>query len=158
MRYLLTALFTTAYLITFAEFTSASLKPDEKKDSAKTSNPFEIKIDTEKYLTDNRGLFILNNFSTLSPSTIVKLHLPSGKVLTGIVKTTEMINNEIFKVFGEITNEVNTGFGFVLTKDGIFAGAVVYRDTETNFVIKYNEDLKGYILIADKIQGKKIQL
>ena len=149
MKYFLTFSFLTVLLFNVI-FASAN-KLEEK-----SNTPSNLKIDQETYLTDVRGVFNLRIFVKLEPSNTVKIILPDGKVLVGIVKTTEMFNNEIFKVFGEITNETNTGFGFIVTKDGVLGGAVVYRDTQLNYVIKYLEDIKGYILIPDKLQAKSI--
>ena len=64
-----------------------------------------------------------------------------------MVTKTEEINKEIIKVFGDIQNKNNTGFGFVLSKDGIFAGAVVFRDTDEVHKLEYVEAAKGFMLI-----------
>ena len=133
-------------------FTFASINKLEEK----PNTPSNLKLDQEAYLTDTRGVFNLRIFGTLEPNSNIKIYFPDGKVLVGIVKTTEMFNNELFKVFGEITNETNTGFGFAVTKNGILGGAVVYRDTQVNYVIKYIDDLKGYILVPEKMQNKNI--
>jgi hypothetical protein len=150
MKYLVSLVGLVVLLLNFISFASINKLDD------KPNTPTNLKLDQEAYLTDVRGVFNLRIFGTLEPNSTVKIYFPDGKVLVGIVKTTEMFNNELFKVFGEITNETNTGFGFAVTKNGILGGAVVYRDTQVNYVVKYIEDLKGYILIPDKLQGKSI--
>ena len=116
--------------------------------------PFSsIKIDQETYITDTNGVLNPKMLLGLIPSNLVKIYLIDGTVLNGIVKETENFNNEMFKVFGEITNKKNTGFGFVLTKEGVFAGAVVFRDTDETHTVKYSEELKEFILV--KSLGKK---
>lgn len=110
--------------------------------------PFSsLKLDQETYISDTNGVLNPKILIGLVPSNLIKIYLTDGTVLNGLVKETEIFNNEIFKVFGEITNKKNTGFGFVLTKDGIFAGAVVYRDTEETYEVKYSDDLEAYILV-----------
>jgi hypothetical protein len=42
-----------------------------------------------------------------------------------------------------------------MTKDGIFAGAVVFRDTDTVYTLNYSEEAKGYIFIKTP-QKKKL--
>jgi hypothetical protein len=116
--------------------------------------PFSsIKIDQETYITDTNGVLNPKMLLGLIPSNLVKIYLIDGTVLNGIVKETENFNNEMFKVFGEITNKKNAGFGFVLTKEGVFAGAVVFRDTDETHTVKYSEELKEFILV--KSLGKK---
>jgi len=117
--------------------------------------PFSsLKLDQETHLTDTNGILNPKMLLGLIPSNQVKIYLTDGTVLNGLVKETEIINNETYKVFGDITNKNNSGFGFVLTKDGIFAGAVVFRDTEETFTVKYSEEAKAFILV--KSIGKKI--
>lgn len=116
--------------------------------------PFSsLKLDQETYLTNTNGVLNPKMLLGLIPSNQVKIYLTDGTVLTGLVKETEIINNETFKVFGEITNKKNAGFGFVLTKEGVFAGAVVFRDTDETHTVKYSEELKEFILV--KSLGKK---
>ena len=116
--------------------------------------PFSLKLDQETYLTDSTGLLNPKMILNLIPSNNIKIYLSDGTVLTGIVKETSIINNETFKVFGELTNKENSGFGFVLTKDGVFAGAVVFRNSDETHTVKYSEEAKGYVLV--KSLGKKI--
>jgi hypothetical protein len=124
---------------------------------AKTTLPKEpfssLKLDQEVQLTDMHGVLNPKMIMNLIPSNNIKIYLADGTVLTGMVKETSMENNQVFKVFGEMSNRPNTGFGFVITKDGVFAGAVVFRDTEETHTVKYSEEAKGYVLV--KSLGKK---
>ena len=128
------------YIINFALFTSTCFG------ISKDENPFALKINQETFLTDKTGVFIPSNLIKLIPGNSVKIYLTDGTELNGLVKTTEMSNGEILKIFGEITNKNDTGFGFVLTKDAVFAGAVVFRDTDTTYAISYDEPRKGFVL------------
>lgn len=114
-----------------------------------------IQLESEIYITDKTGVAIPSSIIRLKPIDNIKIYLPDGTELKGIVTSTEDINREMFKVFGDIQNKPNTGFGFVLTKDGIFAGAVVFRDTDTTYTLNYSEDAKGFILIR-MAQKKKL--
>ena len=114
-----------------------------------------IQLESEIYLTDKTGVAIPSSIIRLKPIDNIKIYLSDGTELTGIVTSTEDVNREVFKVFGDIQNKPNTGFGFVLTKDGIFAGAVVFRDTDTTYTLNYSEEAKGFILIK-MMQKKKL--
>ncbi len=113
---------------------------------SKDENPFSLKLNQETFLTDKSGVFIPSSLLKLVPGNAVKIYLPDGTELNGLVKTTELFNGETFKIFGEVTNKNDTGFGFVLTKDAVFAGAVVFRETDTTYAISYDELRKGFVL------------
>jgi hypothetical protein len=129
------------YLITFALLSCDCFAIN------KTENPFSLKLDQETFLTDKNGVFIANNVLKLIPGNAIKIYLTDGTELNGLVKSTELLNGQVFKVFGEIVNKNNTGFGFVLTKDAIFAGAVVFRDSNVTYAIAYDELRKGFTLV-----------
>lgn len=136
------------YLIIFGLLTSSCFAIN------KADNPFSLKIDQETFLTDKNGVFITNSVLKLVPGNAIKIYLTDGTELNGLVKSTELLNGQIFKVFGEIVNKNNTGFGFVLTKDAIFAGAVVFRDANITYAVAYDELRKGFTLtkqISEKI-------
>ena len=136
------------YIISLGLLTSTCLA------ISKDENPFSLKLNQETFLTDKTGVFIPSNLIKLIPGNSVKIFLTDGTELNGLVKSTEMSNGEILKIFGEITNKNDTGFGFVLTKDAVFAGAVVFRDTDTTYAISYDELRKGFVLtrrISQKI-------
>lgn len=114
-----------------------------------------IKLESEIYLTDKVGSAIPSSIIRLKPTDNIIIYFPDGTELKGLVTSTEDINKEVFKVFGDIQNKPNTGFGFVLTKSGIFAGAVVFRNTDTTYTLNYSEEAKGYIFIK-MVQPKKI--
>lgn len=116
----------------------------------KDENPFSLKINQETFFSDKSGVFIPKSVLAATPGNAIKIYLTDGTELTGLVKSTEVLNSQIFKIFGEITNRKNTGFGFVFTKDGLFAGAVVFRDENITYTINYSEAAKGYILVRQK--------
>lgn len=129
------------YLITLGLLTSSCFAIN------KAENPFSLKIDQETFLTDKNGVFVTSSVLKLVPGNAVKIFLTDGTELNGLVKSTEFLNGQVFKVFGEIVNKNNTGFGFVLTKDSIFAGAVVFRDNNITYTINYDELRKGFTLV-----------
>ena len=122
----------------------------------KPNTPFKLRLDQQIALTDDRGVIIPKAIIGLSPSETVKITLVDGTVIIGLVKSTEMFNNKIFKVFGDVTNGENAGFGFGMSDNGVFGGAIVYRNTETVYKVEYSETLKGYIFVANKLESKPI--
>lgn len=106
-----------------------------------------INLEQEIYLTDRTGRANPTNIIKVKPTDTIKIYLNDGTELKGLVTSTEDIDQKMFKVFGEIQNKENCGFGFVMAKDGIFAGAVVFRDTDVVYVLKYSEEAKGFVFL-----------
>lgn len=135
-------------------FSAANLLADEPRVLIPT-----LSIEQEIYLSDKNGVVNIGNIIKLKPTDNIKFYLSDGTELTGLVTETQEYNKEMIKVFGDIQNKPNTGFGFVLAKEGtlakesIFAGAVVFRDTDETYTVQYSEAAKGYMLIKSK--GKK---
>jgi hypothetical protein len=117
-----------------------------------------LNINQEMHISDDRGVLHENMIMSLKVMDNVRFYLTDGTALTGFVK--EMIGEvsvvdgtQIYKVYGEINNKPNAGFGFVLTSTDIFAGAVVFRNTGETYTVVYSADIKGYILnrkLSDK--------
>jgi len=126
----------------------------ELKISEKPNVPYKLRLDEQVLLTDSRGVLIPSAILALNPSEYIKITLTDGQVITGVVKTTEVIDKKIFKVFGDVINGDNAGFGFGMMEDGTFGGAVVYRNTEMVYKIQYSNILKGYIFVANKLESK----
>ena len=132
-----------------------------KKDlqSTKTEEKVEpvISIDQQIPVTDETGKANPNFVISLKPNDLVKIYIDNGTtLLTGIVKQTEIHNGEICKVFGEITNKQNTGFGFAVVKSGVFAGAVVFRDQDIKYVLEINKVDNQYYFVK-RVTPKEIQ-
>ena len=109
-----------------------------------------LSIEQQIYITDNNGVLNANNIIRLKPLDNIKFYLSDGTEIIALVTKTEEINKEVFKVFGDVQNKNNSGFGFVLTKDGIFAGAVVFRDGDIVYTVEYSEEAKGHMLVKSK--------
>lgn len=112
--------------------------------------PFSLRIDQETYITDTKGVANPSTVIGLKPGDAVKMYFVDGTCFTALVRETTMIEGGVFKVFGEMISHTNTGFGFVLTKDGIFAGAIVQRNSNTVHQLVYDEEAKGYIFKFQK--------
>lgn len=118
-------------------------RPAEKSEDQKP--PFSLKLDQETFATDTKGVANPTTIIGLKPGNAVRIYFTDGTYFTALVKETTMHSDGVFKVFGEMINPENTGFGFVLTKDGVFAGAVVQRGPNIVHQLLYDEDAKGYI-------------
>ena len=71
--------------------------------------------------------------------------IPDGTCETGIVKSRKE-EKDCIRVFGDISNRRDSGFGFGLTPS-TFGGALVYRDTDKNkiYEAKFDDLLGGFI-------------
>ena len=140
-------------------FTATNLIADERKDIIPV-----LSIDQQIYISDNNGVLNPASIIRLKPSDTIKFVLSDGTELVGLVKETEEINKEMYKVYGEIQNKQNTGFGFVLVKEGqltnepVFDGAVVFRDTEETYTVQYSEAAKGFMLIKSKTKKSQFKI
>jgi hypothetical protein len=122
-------------------------KKDPAKPEAEELTRPTLNINQEIYLSDTRGVMTWNVIPSLKVKDNVKFYLTDGTVLTGYIKEVINESNKIFKVYGELNNRENAGFGFGLSDDGAFGGAIVFRNTQETYVIKYLESIKGYIMI-----------
>lgn len=116
-----------------------------------------LNIDQEIRVTDNIGRANPNIIIRLKPNDYIKIILQDKTVLKGIVKETHSINNEIIKIFGEITNKENTGFGFGLAKSGVFTGAVVFRDQGVVYTLTQSKvDGEFYFIQTEQLKKEGI--
>lgn len=116
------------------------------KNQIENKNPFVIKIDSEKYCTDEFGMVIPSTILGLKCSESVKIFLPNKKCFTGYVNKVEH-DPDIFKVFGILSKENNAGFGFAITRDGKFGGALILKEAKKLYKLEYSENAKGFIFI-----------
>lgn len=145
--------------LAIALFTASSLVADEPRVIIPT-----LSIDQQIIISDNNGVLNAASIIRLKPSDIIKFILSDGTELTALVKETEEVNKEMFKVYGDIQNKPNTGFGFALVKQGkfsnepVFAGAVVFRDTDETYTVQYSEEAKGFMLIKTKTKKSEAKI
>lgn len=120
-------------------FTSISFAIDK----ISTNSTLEF---SDKSLTTNFGVLLPQEIIRLENNNDVKMYLPDGTLFRGVVTKTSSKENYHFECFGEISSHPNAGFGFILNTKGLF-GAVVMRDTDTVYYVKYSEEANGYMLI-----------
>lgn len=109
--------------------------------------PFSLRINSQIYLTDKNGVANPTAIINTKTGENIVIYLPTGECFSGWVKSTSMENNTIFKIFGEFSEPKNSGFGFILIKDGTFGGAIVLRDSNINYGLKYSEAANGYVFM-----------
>jgi len=114
-----------------------------------------LSIEQQIYLSDKNGLVNPNNIIRLKPLDSVIFYLSDGTEVKGIIKSTEEVNKEVFKAFGDVESTPNAGFGFALTKDGIFAGAIAFDGGEVVYTLEFSYTAKGYWFIKSKNKMNK---
>ena len=115
-----------------------------------------LTIDQEHLISNEQGLLLPNEIIKLKAGDVIKLYFSNGAFLTAVVKTSQFQTPDKFECYGESITHENTGFGFVLTKDGVFAGAVVMRNSDVIYKIQYSSQLNGFMLYKDV--NPKIQI
>jgi hypothetical protein len=133
------------------ESSASAVKKEEKTKEEELAPRSPLNLNQEMHLSDTRGVIHANMIASLKVMDNIRLYLTDGTLLTGYVKeiTSEISsidNSRIFRVYGEMNNKENTGFGFVLSTNDIFAGAVVFRNSGETYTVVYNDTIGGYIL------------
>jgi hypothetical protein len=139
------------FFLTFSTTLFAGLKQKETDELKYPS----LSLKQENFISDSQGVLNPNLLGDLRPGHIVLFYLPDGTKISGLVKKIESDSNKIFKLFGDALNQKNCGFGFVIADNDIFAGALVFRDEDKTYTVKYSEILKGFIL---EYQAPKIKI
>lgn len=106
-----------------------------------------LTLDQQHQISTNGGILNPSEIIKLKANDYIIIYLPDGTRFSGMITKTEFKNKDHFECFGEMHSHKNTGFGFILTKEGVFAGAIVLRDADTIFNITYSKEANGYILI-----------
>lgn len=140
--------------LSFLIFSTTLLAGIKQKEGDELKYP-TLSIRQENYISDNKGILNPNLLLDLKPGHIICFFLPDGTQISGLVKKIEIDNNKIFKLFGDALNQKDCGFGFVVTGDEIFAGAVVFRQEDRTYTVKYDEFAKGYTL---QYQAPKLKI
>lgn len=105
-----------------------------------------LTLDAVKQGCSTTGIVNLQLVLNLKPGELVQFTLLDGKTYLYIVKSIEI--NEVEKsvrIYGDGISAKNSNFGFVFTKNGDIAGAMVLREEKLTYAIKLNESIGGYI-------------
>jgi hypothetical protein len=116
---------------------------DQPDPSSKPS----VSLDQEQWLTYSSGILIPSQIIKLTAKQYIKFRLTDGTEFSGVVTKSEFRSEGHFECYGELFSHENAGFGFVLDKEGIFAGAVVLRNQNIVYEVKFCESVKGYAFI-----------
>lgn len=107
----------------------------------------EFRIDQEKFVSDKTGALQPTTIINLRVGDIVKFYFQDGTEFSGKIFQREEEMNEYVKVYGHINDGENSGFGFVITKQGGFFGAVVLKKIDINYAVDYNKESKSYYFV-----------
>jgi hypothetical protein len=127
-------------LLSLATYSLAGLSADNSKVPG-----FKLQLAEETYLTDLNGLVSPEQVSRVELGRRVRIYRTDGFCYIGRVTSIEE-SESAYKVYGKVDNVVETHFGFVLAKGGIFAGAVIEISNSKTYVVELSEAHKGFVL------------
>ena len=104
-----------------------------------------LQINEQKIISSNLGILQPNLIISLNVGDSIKFYFPDGTSESGIIKSRKE-EKDCIRVFGDILNRKDSGFGFGLTPNA-FGGAIVYRDMDKNkiYEAKFDDLLGGFI-------------
>jgi hypothetical protein len=133
----------------------SSIISDNSSPQNSPSPNYGPRLDVEHYLSDTTGIILPSQIIKCTIGDLIKIYRPDGFYYTG--KITELEEGEgIFKIYGQINNVEDAGFGFILAKGGILAGAIVERKNSKTYVLEFSENLKKFILVRSFKNDKVI--
>lgn len=133
-------------LLSFLFMTSPFIYGGLVKPETTTPSLPKLSIDTVKQGSTATGTINLQLVVNLKPGELVSFTLVNGKNYLFIVKSLEVSDVEkSIRIYGECLNAEDSSFGFVFTKQGDIAGAIVLRKENITYAVRLNEAFKGYI-------------
>jgi len=133
-------------LLSFLFITTSVLYGGLVKPEATTQSLPKLSINTVKQGSTTTGTINLQLVVNLQPGELVNFTLINGKNYLFLVKSLELSEVEkSIRIYGECLNAEDSSFGFVFTKQGDIAGAIVFRKENITYAVRLNEAFKGYI-------------
>lgn len=114
-------------------------------------NPLtELTLDKIKQGTANNGVINLELVVRLRPGDIVQFRLLTGEDIFCFVKELNILEKEEqIRIYGDTINFKNGGFGFIFSKKGDVAGAIVLREEKITYTVKFSEEGNGFIFLKE---------
>ena len=114
-----------------------------------------LQLDQLKFITDDNGKVVVPTILSLKVGDLIRIRLFNGKEVLGKVNLREEAHKEYIKIYGDILDKNETaGFGFVALYEGVLAGALLYKNTQKVFTLRYNEEAKAFVFEQDFFKGK----
>ena len=114
----------------------------------------KLSLHMQVVLSDDHGVILPRQVATLKTGDQVKFSRPDKTEYIGIV-TEIQESQEHLKIFGKLTNDPNTGFGFGLSKGGVFAGAIISENSDEIYTLEFSMEHKGYIFLKSFLHKKQ---
>ena len=114
-------------------------------------------LDQEKFLTDKKGALLLKNSLDLKVGDVVVINTQDGFEVKGKVFKREEEKGKFIKIYGNLNDDENSGFGLMFSLEGGINGAVVLKKTDTNYVLTQNSvDNSFYFVRSFKFEKNVI--
>lgn len=114
-----------------------------------------LRLDMVKHLTDANGRVIVSSILQLRVGDFTCIHLPDGRELNGRVHKREETPGESIKIYGELHGGEDSGFGVIISAQGVIAGAILFRESNRTYVIDYIQAAKAFMFIPTTLAPKE---
>lgn len=112
----------------------------------KEKSPFSLSLDEIKQGSSTTGLLNLPVILNLAVGNKLQITLVNGQTYLFLITSTEISDiEESIRLYGECLNKDNCNVGFVFTKKGDIAGAIVNRKDKQTYAIRFNTAINGFI-------------
>ena len=111
-----------------------------------------LSIDQEKFVSDTKGALVIKNILALNVGDTISLTTQDGNQFKGKIFQREEEKGSFIKIYGHLNEDERSGFGFIFSKEDGLNGALVFKKTDTDYVIIFNkEDNSFYFVKAVKV-------
>jgi hypothetical protein len=115
----------------------------------------KLQIDQEGWLSNKFGVMSAAQIANTYAGKQVIFCRPDGFCYQGKINSVEEDDNS-YKIYGDLSNVDDAYFGFVLSKSGVFVGAVVEKKDNKTYVLEFSFEHKGFVLLRtlkyDKVE------
>jgi hypothetical protein len=94
----------------------------------------------------------------LQAGDLVTFILPDGNKVTGKVTRHDIINNTRINIVGIFLKENEAGFGFSFNKEGYIDGALLFKDKNIIYRMRFNENSQKFFLLKEIYFNKELSL
>lgn len=104
-------------------------------------------------ITTDKGIIDPNLVLNLEPENNIKIVTVDNNIFNCVVKTVKYENNTTCKIFGDVMNRENSAFGFAISKNGSFAGAIMFKNEDYLYLVEYLDQNQGFVFVKKNVEN-----